>query len=167
MKFTIHGLTQADIPSLLLLRHQLFQETPWLKFEPNEEGYSRELESRICRNFLASQNSMISVARSDDNFVGFVLAQEGISSKTKHSVCIAIAVLEGYKGKGVGAGLMDHLHSWAKTTDIHRMELVVANPNKVAQKFFKKYEFVEEGIKHHALLHQGAYIDQTYMFKLL
>jgi len=167
MKFTVHELTRADIPNLLLLRHQLFQETPWLKYEPNEESYSQEIESRICRNFLTSQNSMISVARADDDFVGFVLAQGGISSKTKHSVCIAIGVLDSYKGKGVGTSLMDHLHSWTEITNIHRMELVVANPNKTAQKFFKKYGFVEEGIKHHAILYQGAYIDQTYMFKLL
>jgi RimJ/RimL family protein N-acetyltransferase len=78
-----------------------------------------------------------------------------------------IGILEQFTGKGIGTQLFQMLEAWARSNDIHRLELTVMTHNERAIALYKKMGFEIEGIKKHSLFVNGEYVDEYYMAKLI
>src|SRR5699024_11503593 len=80
---------------------------------------------------------------------------------------IFMGMIHSHRSKGIGTQLLQKLEQWAIEQDIHRLELTVMKPNKVALGLYKKVGFEIEGTKKHSLLVEGQFIDEYTMSKLL
>lgn len=58
-----------------------------------------------------------------------------------------IVVDDQYRGKGVGKRLLDTLYAWARSEDVHEVELTVFAFNEAAIEFYKKNGYVNKSYK--------------------
>ena len=56
-----------------------------------------------------------------------------------------MAVIDGWRGRGVGSQLMEAALGWAKDQDAHKIELEVWPHNTGALRLYEKFGFVAEG----------------------
>lgn len=83
--------------------------------------------------------------------------------RNRHSVSIVIGILKVHQGLGLANNLFTSLLDWAKSSNIHRLELTVMPHNEHATSLYKKHGFEIEGIKKHSLKIRDTYIDEYYM----
>lgn len=99
---------------------------------------------------------------------GKVVGQLGLMGITrprrKHVGTIGMGVNDKYAGQGVGRALMaaavDLADNWLNLT---RLELDVFADNEAAIGLYKKFDFVEEGVKRAHAFRDGRYVDTLNM----
>src|SRR5699024_8004439 len=116
---------------------------------------------------LKQTNSTILLAEEHHHSIGNVMAVGGKARRNRHAAYIVMGMIHSHRSKGIGTQLLQKLEQWAIEQDIHRLELTVMNPNKVARGLYKKVGFEIEGSKKHSLLVEGQFIDEYTMSKLL
>jgi ribosomal protein S18 acetylase RimI-like enzyme len=60
---------------------------------------------------------------------------------------IGMAVLREWRGRGVGSALMETAIEWARGRGLHKLSLGVFPHNAAAIALYRKYGFVEEGLR--------------------
>ncbi len=78
-----------------------------------------------------------------------------------------IGVLKAFQGRGVASQLFDVSEIWAQEKGIHRIELLVLADNTSAIQLYKKYGYMEEGIRKESSYIGNNIVDEIYMAKLL
>mgnify|MGYP001283423046 CR=1 FL=1 len=63
--------------------------------------------------------------------------------------------------------LLRAVEDWASTQGLHRLELTVQQRNTRAVALYEKAGFAIEGTRRHALVVNGAYVDEWFMSKLI
>lgn len=155
----------ADAKKYLSFLHTLDSQTSFMLFEPGERTTSEEeVRSRIEN---AMENSLLLVAESEGEIVGFLSAGRGTVNRIKHSAYIVTGILEEYRGKGIGKKLFKELDSWAVEKGLVRLELTVMVNNEGAVVLYRKMGFKIEGLKEKSCLVDGVYVDEYYMAKIL
>lgn len=129
MDIEIREMTLEDVAEVLIIEKQSFT-TPW----------SREaLEMEIARNELA-RYIVATFNRKVVGYGGFwLIAGEGHITN--------IAIHKEYRGLGIGNLLMEGLIMIGRANNCEAMTLEVRKSNIVAQNLYKKYGFIEEGIR--------------------
>jgi RimJ/RimL family protein N-acetyltransferase len=163
----IREIREDDAEAYLALCNRLDEETNFRMYEPGERGTSPEQQRRTIRDVLAWDNSTILVAEQDGALVGCLEAYGGKFHRDRHSVYIAVGVLQAYTGKGVGTQLFIELERWALEREVHRLELTVMVDNQRAIALYQKMGFEIEGRKRHALRVDGVFMDEYLMARLL
>jgi len=98
------------------------------------------------------QNGEAIVYAEQDIVIGIALFNErivsggGVKVAMKTLFVDSMAVLEGYRGKGVGHALFDELKAIAKQKNCTGIELQVNAKNDKALKMYKDYGFTEKSI---------------------
>ena len=80
-----------------------------------------------------------------------------------HGGVLGMGVLEGYRGKGIGASLMRATLEHARKTGFTRVELTVREDNLRAKALYDKAGFAVEGRKRKAALFDGRHYDLILM----
>ena len=81
---------------------------------------------------------------------------------------VAMAILDGYRGRGVGTRLVERGTEWAKRAGAHKLALEVWPHNDRALGLYKKLGFVEEGrLRRHYRRRSGELWDAVVMGLLL
>lgn len=84
--------------------------------------------------------------------------------RMSHSATMGILVDVPYQGKGIGKQLMEQLLELADNwLMLVRVDLAVFTDNERAIGLYKKYGFVEEGIRRYAVKRAGKYTDEHIM----
>jgi len=135
--------------------------------EPGERSTDTDLERERLAGVLSRPNQTLIVAETDDQLVGYVAVLGGHYRRNRHSAHIVIGVLAAFAGEGIGGSLLDEASSWSKGVGIHRLELTVMAHNDRAIRLYERKGFVREGTRRHALLVNGAWVDELHMAKLL
>jgi len=156
-----------DAEALVNLFNQLEDETDFMLFEPGERNITVEEQAKKLESWEAASSGVVFIASIGREIVGFVVGVGGTANRNRHSLHIAIGILQAFCGQGIGAALMQGLESWAIEHSFHRLALTVMAHNSRAIALYKKRGFEEEGIKHHALLVNGRYVNEFYMAKLV
>ena len=163
----IREIREDDAEAYLALCNRLDEETNFRMYEPGERRTSTEQQQRAIRDVLAWDNSTILVAEQDGDLLGCLEAYGGKFHRDRHSVYIAVGVIQAYTGKGLGTQLFVELERWALEREIHRLELTVMVDNPPAIGLYRKMGFEIEGRKRHALRVDGVFIDEYLMSRLL
>jgi len=163
---TICELTKEHAQDFLKMQLQLDKETDNMLFEAGERPNDIE---RVHRNieYTKEIGSVVLLAYKDEVCAGFALANRGTLNRVRHSAYIVIGVLEAYQSIGVGKALFCELIEWAKDNAIKRLELTVRTSNQIGISLYEKYGFEIEGVKKHAMLVNGEYVDEYYMARIL
>ncbi len=80
-----------------------------------------------------------------------------------HVGVLGMFVVADYRGQGVGSQLLDKVieHAWSR--GLKRLELEVFADNEPAIRLYKKYGYVQEGVKRYARFIDGQYQDLVIM----
>jgi RimJ/RimL family protein N-acetyltransferase len=161
---TIH---ENDAEQFLNLCKQLDEETQFMLLEPGERIRTVEEQQEQIRRLLEKENSTSFIVEHNGQLVGHLAAIGGEYKRNKHSVHIIIGILKAFTGQGIGTQLFQELERWARQKSITRLELTVMIHNSAAVALYRKSGFEIEGLRKHALVINGHYVDEYYMAKLL
>ncbi len=135
-------------------------------FEPGEREMSETDQAEFIKRLPDLKNVLLLVSESEGVMTGFLGASGENNRRNKHVVKLAMGVKEQFWGQSAGKLLLKNLEQWAETEGYHRIEMTVQEPNISAQKLYQACGHEVEGVKTHALLVAGEYINELYMAKL-
>jgi RimJ/RimL family protein N-acetyltransferase len=156
-----------DAAQLIALLRALYSETDLMLFEPDEFTLTEQQQAQRIEERSRSDAGTAFVCEADDQLIGVVFGTLGIARRTRHALYIVIGVRQSWVGKGVGRALLQALEDWARSREVHRLELTVAAENQRAIAVYEKFGFEREGVKRHSRRIDGRYSDELYMSKLL
>lgn len=103
------------------------------------------------------------VALAGDEVVGWCDVIPNSKATLRHSGALGMGIIDPFRGRGIGALLLDATLKAAKAKGLTRIELFVRVDNARAKKLYEKSGFVVEGLcKHHMCL-QGIHTDSYLM----
>ncbi|MBC8590041.1 ribosomal protein S18-alanine N-acetyltransferase [Wansuia hejianensis] len=125
----VREVTEEDIDQIVEIEKQTFS-TPWSK-----NAFLIEIRENKLAKYI--------IAEFDKKIVGY----GGIWLILNEGHITNIAVKKDYRGKGIGNKLVEGLIDYCEKKDIENMTLEVRKSNIVAQNLYKKYGFVDFGIR--------------------
>lgn len=126
-----------------------------------------EVQAEIIRQSTNAASRVLLLAECEGAAVGFVGGTGGMVKRNRHTLQIAIGVLQRYWRRGVATRLLQALLTWARLHDFVRVELTAMKHNDAAVSLYKKFGFEVEGSRRAALNVDGHFVDEWYMAKLL
>ena len=162
----IREILASDAAAFLALNKELDRETAYMLYEENERATTLEQQKKMITTFLKMPNSTILVAEQDGQLVGHLSVIGGSVNRKKHSVYLAVGVLQSYGNRGIGTALFEEMEKWAAQSGIKRVELTVMTHNEPAISLYKKMGFKTEGKKICSLVVDGRSVDEYYMGKV-
>lgn len=157
----------GDESGLVELFLCLYQESDFLLIEPCEFNLTLEKQAEIIKEIIGLDSKVLLVAESNEVLVGFLGGTGGNVNRNRHSINIAMGVLNESQSKGIGLELLSSFEIWASQKQFHRLELTVMEGNIKASSLYKRAGFEVEGLKRNALRVNGAYVNEIYMAKLI
>jgi len=135
--------TREDLPQLVALLGVLFSQEAELV--PDDTKQTRALEKILSDESVGR----IHVAREGGKVVamasliyGISTAEGGLAASFEDMV-----VLPGYRGKGLGTALLEHVIAEARKQGVLRLMLLTDRQNKRAQALYRKLGFAESSMK--------------------
>jgi GNAT superfamily N-acetyltransferase len=125
------AITQ-DARALLALKGALDRETSFMLLEPDERATTETKAAEQLRAVAARSNSVVLVADSGGELVGYVEAIGGGVRRNQHTAHVVIGVRQLHAGQGIGRRLLAELESWARANGVLRLELTVMTHNERA-----------------------------------
>ncbi|MCF6323383.1 MAG: GNAT family N-acetyltransferase [Gammaproteobacteria bacterium] len=163
----VRKIRTGDERELIDLFSSLDEETEFMLFEPGEREMSEADQAKYIKQLPDLKNVLLLVSESEGVMTGFLGATGEINRRNKHIVKLAMGIKKQFWGQGAGKLLLKNLEQWAETEGYHRIEMTVQESNIRAQKLYQACGYEVEGIKAHALLVAGEYINELYMAKLI
>ena len=143
MSVELGPATREDLPQLVALLGVLFSQEAELV--PDDTKQTRALEKILSDESVGR----IHVAREGGRVVamasliyGISTAEGGLAASFEDMV-----VLPGYRGKGLGTALLEHVIAEARKQGVLRLMLLTDKQNKRAQALYRKLGFTESSMK--------------------
>ena len=141
---TIRPATPADVDLMVEHTWTVAAEGRWLG---TEVPFDRAERGRRLDLTIAGPDSAAFVADAsaagDQPVVGFAtvhLAPYGVAD-------LGMLIVERWRGRGVGRGLLGAAIGWAREAGAHKMTLEVWPHNQAGRRLYERFGFVEEGRK--------------------
>ncbi|MFC4713528.1 GNAT family N-acetyltransferase [Planococcus dechangensis] len=143
------------------------EDSGYMMFNPGERQISAESFVKFIDVLNANEKSGVFIACEEHQVLGYLIVQHETPQRISHRAYIVAGVYSDSRGKGVGKALFSHMISWAKSVQLHRLELTVIAENTSAVALYQNMGFEIEGVKRDSLLVNDGYVDEYYMAKLL
>lgn len=165
--YIIRSIETDDARSFINLQEEIFAETTFNYFEPNEQALSVQKVRKLMAEWRKQKNATIQLCIFNGLFAGYSILQGNTASKTKHISTIQIAVKQDFANKGVGTALLNDAEKWAKENEIERLEASIMLTNQRALSLFEKQGYNNEGTRIKAVKVNDAYVDELYFSKFI
>ncbi|WP_434400525.1 GNAT family N-acetyltransferase [Planococcus sp. 11815] len=143
------------------------EDSGYMMFNPGERQISPESFAKFIEVLSANEKSGVFIACEEHQVLGYLIVQNENPRRISHRAYIVMGVHSDSRGKGVGKALFSHVIAWAKSVDLHRLELTVIAENVSAVALYQKMGLEIEGVKRDSLFINDGYVDEYYMAKLL
>ncbi|MGM7700620.1 GNAT family N-acetyltransferase [Pseudalkalibacillus sp. Hm43] len=163
----IRQIKESDAKAFLKLLKQLDGETEFMLFEDGERTTTINEQASKIKSITHDPHSTIFVVEKEARLIGFLGAMGNAQNRRRHSIHIAIGILQQWVGQGIGRKLFEEVERWAKQNGMHRLELTVMVHNEAGIALYNKAGYEIEGVKRHSMQVNGTYIDEYYMAKLI
>lgn len=160
----IRQIEAEDAEKFLRMLKKLDSETEFMMYEPGERRTTLEEQREIIER-VQKNGDPVFLVENEEEIVGFLGGRRGIYNRVKHTVYIAMGIVEGYRGQGIGRKLMEQLDRWNVENDISRSELTVMCHNERAVSLYEGMGYQIEGRRKKSLLVDGRFVDEYYMGK--
>lgn len=136
-QFRIVEAVHADLPALVFLLHELFALER--DFEPDAARQAAGLRLILDNPALGR----IFVLHAGEKVVGMANALVTVSTAEGALVLLLedVIVAEPWRGKGLGARLVNHVLAWARAQGYSRATLLADRHNPPALRFYEKLGF--------------------------
>ncbi len=166
MKFTIRPIGIGDARGINELRRMpgVFENTLGISSErlQKNEDYIANMDNNTHQWVAVTDQP-----GAGEKIIGTIGLDIYTNPRLRHSASLGILVHEAYQGQGVGTRLMETLIDLADNwLMLVRVELTVFTDNTRAIHLYKKFGFVEEGIKRKAAIRNGEYADELIMARI-
>jgi RimJ/RimL family protein N-acetyltransferase len=112
----------------------------------------------------SAEHGVLFLARHADKIIGMLDAWIEQPSELSMNGEFGMSLLKGYRGRGIGRRLLDHLISWAEERKLLRLELNVFSTNAAALHLYAACGFAEDGRRVRAVrLPDGGWCDIMHM----
>lgn len=154
-----------DARELLSYIRSVGGETQNLTFGAEGIAMEIEMEAHFLEEMMLSRNSIQLLALEGDRIIGSLGFRAGKRERVAHTGEMAISVLQGYWGQGVGSALIVALLTWIRSADtgIRKVNLLVREDNERAISLYRKLGFVKEGRQSRMFLIDGRFIHGIHM----
>ncbi len=112
---------------------------------------------------LMKKGDPMFVAVANGEVVGWCDIQRHPFPAHSHRGTLGMGLVPDYRGRGIGARLMDRTLTQAFAAGFVRVELSVRSDNLRAQRLYETIGFVREGVLRHAVLVDGEFHDTVAM----
>ncbi len=141
----IRPATIADLGAVVEVLWSVGAEGQWIGIEV---PFEREARRRSLEDMLARDSAALFVADAADGALGdAVIGYIGVAVASYGVADIAMALLDGWRGRGLGTALLDAGLGWARGAGAHKAALEVWPHNQPALELYARVGFVEEGRK--------------------
>ena len=155
-RFIVRRARAADVERMVELSVAVAGEGRWIGREVVDR---RERHAELTAA-LASSDSGVFVAEA----AGGVIGHLGIVRRPYGVAELGMMVAEGWRGRGVGTGLLAAAIDWARAAGAHKIALQVWPHNEAARRLYRRFGFVEEGrLRRHYRRHNGELWDAVVM----
>lgn len=150
-----------DAAQLLSFLKEAYGSTDYLASYPEEIEYTEESEAEYIRNVADKPGELCLAAFYDNILIGNVsLSCVRKRIKLCHRAKLAIAILPGFRGQGLGRRLMEAAIRKAKEHGYLQVELEVVSSNIPARKLYESLGFRKQGVHSRAFrLKDGTFLD--------
>ncbi|WP_245639584.1 GNAT family N-acetyltransferase [Viridibacillus arvi] len=162
----IREVLVADAEEFLILLKEIDDSNRML-FNPGERTTTIEMQRKVLERFANDERSVFLVAEEEGGFLGYLGLISDDLERRKHIGRIVVGISEKARGQGIGTKLFQSIFKWVEGKSFKRIELTVIRDNKPAYSLYRKMGFELEGEKVAALLIDGEFVNELYMYKLL
>jgi len=160
-EYTIARATDSDLDGILDLLAEIAAEERWLGTELPLDRPKRKLAMRTT--VLRDDALMLAAVAG-----GKVIGELTMIPERPGRLDLAIAILEPWRGKGLGKALMTQAIAWARAAKAYKIVLEVFPHNASAIALYERMGFVREGLfRRHVLRKSGELWDSVPMGLLL
>lgn len=156
----------ADAERFLTLLKEIDDSNRML-FNPGERKTTVDQQKKVLERFVNDERSVFLVAEKAGEFLGYLGLVSDDFERRRHIGRIVIGVSEKSRGQGIGTKLFESIFKWVEGKSFKRIELTVIKDNESAYHLYQKMGFELEGEKVAALLIDGEFVNEMYMYKLL
>jgi RimJ/RimL family protein N-acetyltransferase len=158
---------QGDGRKYCELMNQAGGESPFLAFDQGNFYLDEASAEEVIERFSNRANEAFFVAARDDRLIGICLLESSTFPRLEHQAELRIAVLKEAWGTGVARCLMDMAIDFFMSSDLlTRLSLQVSTRHRRGIEVYRRYQFVEEGIKRRGMRVQGEYHDLLMMARI-
>lgn len=160
--FVVRRARQEDLSGLVGVIRQITQEETYIVGESvgHELDAIVEYVDAIVRDDVESR-SMFFVAIVDGEVIGWVDLREPERTKLRESTQLTMGILDEYRGRGIGARLLEHAHDWADANDYRKVFSSLPETNDEAVAFLKRNGWVTEAVRPDHYLVDGEPVDEV------
>jgi ribosomal protein S18 acetylase RimI-like enzyme len=160
MHYQIIPITEEYIESYSRAVDSVARERKYIAFL---EGPPLEKSRKFVLNNIKNDFPHF-VALVDGKLIGWCdIAPDDTRPVFKHIGVLGMAIIAGYRGKGIGKALINTALKKAKSIGLTRIELTVREGNLPALALYKKIGFEIEGVKRNAIRIDDKFEDITSM----
>ena len=135
--------TWRDARGLLDLLDRVGAEGRYIRSERVTPERARRIRRSLREPWTREAANIVAV--SEDRVIGNLGIAREPSRETRHIASLGMAVIEEWRGRGVGSALLAEAFRWAAWTGVEKIALSVYPHNQRAVNLYKKFGFVEEG----------------------
>lgn len=143
-KVEIRPARASDARGWIDLLRAISQEDRYILLE--EIKTSRRELARLFRFGSWTSESAAIVAADSDRVIGQLTTTRNRNIQ-RHTAEIGMSVLEPYRGKGVGEGLIEGAKRWSHAYGVEKLCLNVVPDNARAIRFYERVGFTKEGYR--------------------
>jgi ribosomal protein S18 acetylase RimI-like enzyme len=162
VEFQIAPIAEGHIAGIHAVVDSVARERRYLAML---QAPSPEESAEFVRTSIRKRNPYF-VALVEGRVVGWCDVIPEKRDTMAHGGVLGMGVLEGYRGKGIGASLMRATLEHARKTGFTRVELTVREDNLRAKALYDKAGFAVEGRKRKAALFDGRHYDLILMARV-
>jgi RimJ/RimL family protein N-acetyltransferase len=152
---TIRPVQMSDLESLNQALNAICAER---KYVASVDGFSLEEHRQFLENILRKDFPQM-VALVETKLVGWCDIIPYPETGFTHVGRLGIAILPEYRGQGIGYKLVSACLDWARRIKLEKVELQVYADNAAAIALYRKFNFVQEGLKKKGRKLDGQYQD--------
>lgn len=166
----LRPLNACDTPSLLKFANAMFDEKK-VNRDLGLVSFDRQSAMAEEREFLSElvrgmkRKEMVSVTAFDGNrLVGHCNVKRRLRGDVMHACTLGVAVLNGYRGVGLGEKLMGEVLCQAGQMGIWLVQLTVFANNPVAIGLYSKMGFRKAGVIPNKVVRDGKQLNEVIMY---
>ncbi len=129
MDIVIRAMDEEDIDEIVEIEKECFP-TPW-----SRDAFLTEIRENNLAVYLVAE------------LHGRVVGYGGMWLVLNEGHITNIAVKKDFRGLGIGDKILENLIYYCASKGVHNMTLEVRKSNIIAQNLYKKYKFVEYGLR--------------------
>jgi len=164
---TVRLGSPRDAAGILSCLVSTLSERAWFDRDESEMGSIKPyvLGDKI-RDFQPGERAYL-VAVQGNKVIGFILIVRGHLKSTKHAADFGMAILPGFRDRGIGSMLVQSAIDWCEEHEVEKLYCCTFDNNQRAIKLYEKFDFIREGERKKQYKINGKYVGQILFGKIL